>query len=362
MKPARRIHLLPQRPPAGLGWRALAAAALACFVFAAGASALDLSREPLRPLPAPHVDPDRARLGEKLFSDPRLSADGTVSCAHCHDLAEHGGADGLRHSFGVEGRETLINTPTVFNAALNVAQFWDGRAATLEEQINGPVTGHAEMAATWPGVVARLKRDAALAREFRRLYPDGVTPANIRDAIAEFERSLITVNSRFDRYLKGDESALTAREKHGYALFKSYGCVACHQGRNVGGNLFQKLGIVRDYFADHPPENAADAGRYNVTHRKADLHRFKVPSLRLAVLTPPYLHNGSQKTLAGVIRNVMAKYQLGRCIPDDDLRDIIAFLYTLPGEYRGRSLEPRDRRWLDFPRSRGACAPAGSRP
>ncbi|WP_202978118.1 cytochrome-c peroxidase [Mariprofundus erugo] len=309
--------------------------------------ALELSGEPVQPITRLNVDAQKVALGKKLFFDVRLSQNQSISCAHCHDLEEHGGADGLKHSFGVEGREGAVNSPTVFNAALNFAQFWDGRATTLEEQVDGPVTGHVEMASSWPEVVSRLAADDAFRNDFNRIYPTGLTADNIKNAIAEYERTLLTPGSRFDRYLNGDEAAITADEKRGYRLFKSYGCVACHQGRNVGGNLFQVLGVMGDYFADYPAENSAGRGRFNVTGLVEDMHRFKVPSLRLAVLTAPYFHNGSAKTLAEAIR-VMSKYQLGRDIPDDDLRAIIAFLYTLPGSYAGHSLEPSDREQLNF--------------
>ncbi|MDX8392092.1 MAG: cytochrome c peroxidase [Mariprofundaceae bacterium] len=311
------------------------------------ATAKDFSAEPLQPIMLLPVDVEKVRLGEKLFFDTRLSQDNSISCAHCHNLEDKGGADGLKHSFGVEGREGLVNSPTVFNAALNFAQFWDGRAATLEAQIEGPVTGHLEMAASWPDVVKKIAADAAYRKDFKYLYTTGITPDNIKNAIAEFERTLLTPDSRFDRFLRGDDDAINAEEKHGYALFKSYGCVACHQGRNVGGNLFQVLGVMQDYFVDHPAENDAANGRFNVTGDDADMHRFKVPSLRLAVITAPYFHDGSRLTLADTIR-AMAKYQLGRHIPDDDIRTIIAFLYTLPGSYKGRSLEPENRQHLIF--------------
>jgi len=325
-----------------------------CLLWSASASALDLAVEPIQPLPvALDVDARKAALGEKLFFDARLSADDSISCAHCHDLDGQAGADGLKHSFGVNGREGAINTPTVFNAALNLAQFWDGRAETLAEQVNGPVTGHVEMDARWPDVVKKLRMDAAYRSSFSHLYADGITPANIRASIAEYERTLLTPHSRFDRYLLGDDAAITSEEKHGYQLFKNYGCVACHQGRNVGGNLYQVLGVMRDYFADHPPvagqeaENKVALGRFNVTGDPADRHRFKVPSLRLAVLTAPYFHHGRYQTLAETIR-VMAKYQLGRHIPDADIRSIIRFLYTLPGEYKGKSLEPENKPQVHF--------------
>jgi len=310
------------------------------------ASAFDLSLEAIQPIEAVAVDKDKAALGKQLFFDTRLSHDNSISCAHCHTLDE-GGADGLKHSFGVEGREGSTNSPTVFNAALNFAQFWDGRAATLEEQINGPVLGHVEMASSWSEVIGKLKADTRYQNMADLVCKNGLDADCVRSAIAEFERTLITPNSRFDEYLRGDEHAIDAVEKHGYALFKSYGCVACHQGRNVGGNLYQTLGVMANYFDDFPSNNPASLGRFNVTQEPDDMHRFKVPSLRLAVLTAPYFHNGSQKDLYQTI-HTMGKYQLGRTIPDKDISSIIRFLYTLPGEYNGVSLEPNDRNQLNF--------------
>ena len=315
------------------------------FVSMNSAYALNLITEPLQPLQSLQTDAAKAALGKRLFFEVRLSHDDSISCAHCHHLEEMGGSNGLKHAFGVEGREGKVNSPTVFNAALNFAQFWDGRAATLEAQMDGPLTSPMEMASSWPEVVEKLHADLSYRKQFSGLYHDGITEYNIKNAIAEFERTLITTGSRFDRYLMGDEHAITAVEKHGYQLFKSYGCVACHQGKNVGGNLFQKLGVMRDYFAEHPAENDAANGRFNVTGKKADLHYFRVPSLRLAVLTAPYFHNGSKKNLVETIRT-MAKYQLGRTIPDADLRDIIHFLYTLPGDYNGHTLEPKEKAQL----------------
>ena len=326
---------------------------LPLLLLSSPAVALNLTLEPIKPIPKTlKVDPERAVLGEKLFFESKLSGDNSINCAHCHELDEKGGADGLKHSFGVEGREGLANSPTVFNAALNFAQFWDGRAATLEDQAAGPITAHAEMASTWPQVIAKLKADREYSKAFARLFDDGITEANIKHAIAEFERTLITPNSRFDRYLEGDETAITEEEKQGYQTFKEYGCTACHQGMNVGGNLFQVLGVMGDYYQDHEIENSADLGRFNVTGNDDDRHRFKVPSLRLTVLTAPYFHNGVYASLYDAIRT-MAKYQLGREIPDADVRSIIRFLYTLPGEYRGESLEPKERTHLIFPLKKG---------
>ncbi len=302
--------------------------------------ALNLDMEPLQPIPVLPVDAAQAALGKTLFFDVRLSHDNSISCASCHRLQDAGGADVSRFSYGVDGREGMVNTPTVFNAALNFAQFWDGRADTLAEQVNGPLTGHGEMASSWSEVLGKLKQDTKIRAQAAKVCRQGLDADCVRDAIAAFENTLTTPNSRFDRYLKGDTHAINAQEQHGYALFKSYGCIGCHQGRNVGGNLFQKLGVMADYFADFPSDNPASLGRYNVTQNPEDKHVFKVPSLRLVVLTAPYFHDGSQKTLRQTIHR-MAKYQLGRKIPDGDVTAIIRFLYTLPGTYQGKSLEPK---------------------
>jgi len=295
--------------------------------------------EPIQPLPAPPMlDVDKVALGEKLFNEPRLSVDDSISCAHCHDLAS-GGSDGLRHAMGVNGKEGLVNSPTVFNAALHIAQFWDGRAPTLEAQIDGPVHNPKEMASSWPEVIAKLGADSGYTEAFSKLYPDGISSDTIKDAIATFERTLVTLNAPFDRFLRGDADAISVEAKQGYRLFKEYGCASCHQGANVGGNMYQRFGVVRDYFADHAIENQADMGRFNVTGREEDRHFFRVPCLRLVTLTAPYFHNGSAETLEDAIK-VMAKYQLGREISRHDISLIIAFLGTLAGEYRGNRLQP----------------------
>jgi len=303
------------------------------------AVAADYSNEPVQPIPTNvQLDEKKVKLGEQLFLDPRLSADNSISCAHCHGL-DSGGVDGTKHSFGVGGREGPINSPTVFNSSLNFAQFWDGRAATLEDQIEGPIHADREMASNWPEIIKKLSGDTSYVGQFNASYKGEISASTIKDAIATFERSLNTPNSRFDRYLRGDADAITADEKLGYELFKDYGCVACHQGANVGGNMYQTFGVMGDYFKDRGGHSKVDAGRFNVTGEEEDKHVFKVPSLRLAVLTAPYFHDGSKEKLEDAIK-IMAKYQLGRDIPDDDIALIIKFLRTLPGEYNGRSLEP----------------------
>jgi cytochrome c peroxidase len=231
----------------------------------------------------------------------------------------------------------MVNTPTVFNSSLNHQQFWDGRASDLEEQITFVVENKQEFATHWPLIVAKLNQDTHYKKTFNKLYPDGITADNIRNAIAIYEQSLLTLNSPFDRYLLGDSNAINASAKEGYRLFKDYGCVACHQGSNVGGNLFMKFGVFGDYFAQRGNTTPADLGRFNVTGNESDRHVFRVPSLRLAVLTPPYFHDGSVETLDDAVK-IMAKHQLGRIISEQDITYIVEFLTTLPGEYKGQPL------------------------
>ena len=293
--------------------------------------------EPLEPLPAQvDVDPAKVALGERLFHDPRLSKDGTVSCASCHDLAS-GGDDGRVVSIGVEGKPGVINSPTVFNVGFNIAQFWDGRAETLEDQIDGPIQSEIEMANLWPDVVVTLEGDDEYPGLFRALWPEEmISRRTIKNAIAEFMRSLVTPNSRFDKWLAGDDQALSPLEKKGYKLFKGYGCSSCHQGRNVGGNMFQVFGVLNEYFTRRGNITKADMGRFNVTGNDEDRHAFKVPSLRMAAHTAPYLHDGSAKTLRDAV-DAMFEFQLGRTAPDSDKDAIVAFIETLAGETGGTS-------------------------
>ena len=302
---------------------------IAATLVAATAGANGL--EPIRPIPDdPSVDPVKAALGERLFHDTRLSKDNTVSCASCHDL-DAGGDDGRRVSLGVGGAEGQINAPTVFNVGYSFKQFWDGRADTLESQIDGPVTSPVEMGSLWPDVIAKLYRDDTYPAEFVAIYVDGISRNSVKNALAEFMRSLTTPNSRFDDYLNGNRGALDAEEQRGYDLFKSYGCASCHQGANVGGNMFQVFGVLNDYFRRRGDITDADRGRFNVTGNEADMHAFKVPSLRMAAHTAPYLHDGSAATLRDAV-DIMFEFQLGREAPDTDKNAIVAFIRSLAGE------------------------------
>jgi cytochrome c peroxidase len=246
--------------------------------------------------------------------------------------------DRLPRSRGIGGKEGTINAPTVFNSRYDFRQFWDGRAETLEDQVDGPLQNPIEMGGTWPKAVAMLADDSTFSGEFAAIYPDGIQPGNIRDAIATFERSLVTPNSRFDRFLRGDRAALNENERDGYRLFKRIGCISCHQGMNIGGNSYQKLGIMENYFEARGHINASDFGRFNVTRREEDRFFFKVPSLRNVALTAPYLHDGSAKTLNDAVR-IMARYQLGVRLEEAEEAAIVAFLRTLTGEYQGKLLQ-----------------------
>ena len=290
------------------------------------------TREPIKPIEEIDVDPEKVVLGRALFHDPRLSKDNTTACASCHDLA-NGGDDGLRVSVGVGGKAGTINSPTVFNVGLNFKQFWDGRADTLEEQIDGPLQSELELGSLWPEVLAKLYAHESYPARFSALYPDGITQKNAKNALAEFMKSLTTPNSRFDQWLRGDDDALTPLEERGYTLFKLYGCVSCHQGANVGGNMFQVFGVLNNYFQKRGNVTDADLGRYNVTGDPLDRHVFKVPSLRMVALTAPYLHDGSAATLREAL-DAMFEFQLGRSAPDADKEAIVAFLKTLPGDNR----------------------------
>ena len=282
------------------------------------------------------LDVEKVALGKSLFHDPRLSLNNTVSCASCHNLST-GGVDGLSRSVGINAGVSAVNTPTVFNSGFNFVQFWDGRAISLEDQIEGPLNHPKEMGSNWKQVVGKLSQDKFSLNQFIKFYPDGITPTNIKDAIATFERSLITPNSRFDKFLNGEINAINQQEKHGYELFQSYGCTSCHQGMNIGGNMYEKMGLMGNYFADRGNLTEADNGRFNLNHDSNSLHEFRVPSLRNVALTAPYFHDGYAKTLDDAVA-IMAKYQLGRPMPKDDMDAIVAYLKTLTGEYEGKPL------------------------
>ncbi|MCT7948324.1 cytochrome-c peroxidase [Ancylothrix sp. C2] len=290
--------------------------------------------------PIPEVMPlasEKVALGNKLFHEPKLSGNNQISCATCHNLSK-GGVDWRKLSVGMNGTVTQFNTPTVFNSGFNFKQNWTGKANTLEQQIETSISNPRSMGSSWKDVLQKLKNEPEYVNLFRQIYSQEISKENVEDAIATFERSLFTANSRFDKFLKGDSAAITEKEKEGYRIFNEYGCVSCHQGVNVGGNLFQKFGIIGDPLANKPtPITEADLGRFIITGKEEDRHVFKVPSLRNITLTPPYFHDGSAKTLDKAI-DIMAEYQLGRKLSKNETELIVKFLRTLEGEYQGNPL------------------------
>ncbi len=310
----------------GLRLRHVAVLGLLYLVQAGNVFALTI--EPL-PEKVDTASSEEVMLGKALFHDKRLSSDNSISCASCHDVS-NGGDDGLPMSVGIGGVKGKLNAPSVYNTRFHFAQFWDGRASSLEEQVSGPVHNPTEMNSSWPKVVEKLKKDKQLAARFRRVYGEGLSAENIIRAIVSYENNLVTLDSAFDRYLRGDESAINAQERAGYDLFKAYGCISCHQGKAVGGNMYQVFGVTKNYFAEKEYVRKADFGRFNVTGNLSDKYRFKVPSLRNIDQTAPYLHDGSVETLEEMVR-IMAEFQLGRPIEDDHVDAIVAFLKTLTG-------------------------------
>ncbi|HVS17904.1 MAG TPA: cytochrome c peroxidase [Planctomycetota bacterium] len=287
---------------------------------------------PIQPIPdLSDYDVARADLGQRLFHDSRLSKDGTISCASCHDIAS-GGADGLQYSIGVGGAVGGINAPTVINARFNFRQFWNGRARDLRTQVDGPLLHPAEMATTWGEVIATLNSDASYVSAFQSAYGHGPDANSVRDAIATFEMSLITPDCDFDRWLMGDDSAISEVAKAGFELFVNIGCITCHQGVNVGGNMFQPFGKGSSYFDERGGEiTDADLGRFSVTGDERDRHTFRVAPLRNVAVTAPYMPDGSAETLADAVQ-ILARHQLGEELTGDEVAMIVAFLETLTGD------------------------------
>ena len=272
-------------------------------------------QEPITPVPLPPAaDPLKLALGERLFADPRLSHDGQLTCSSCHDLHSNG-ADGKRQRVAGDGSILPFNTLTVFNAALSFRLNWEGNFRTLEAQAESSLENTANLATNANEVLKKLDADPEVVRRFTRAYGHRPDRTSLLDAIATYERSLVTPGSRFDRWLEGDTGALSEEEQNGYRLFKSLGCVSCHQGVNVGGNLFERHGIF------HP-----------LASPKPEILR--VPSLRNVATTPPYFHDGSAPTLRKAVRK-MALAQLDETLSDQQIESIVAFLNTLTGTYRG---------------------------
>ena len=285
------------------------------------------STEPIQPVEAAKIkNPAMVELGKKLYFDPRLSKSGFISCNSCHNLSM-GGTDNIKTSIGDHWNQGPINAPTVLNSSMNLAQFWDGRAANLKAQAGGPIANPGEMGFTHKLAVEVLQSIPAYVAEFKSTFgTDKVTIDEVTTAIAAFEETLVTPNSRFDKWLKGDNTALNADELAGYKLFKDSGCVACHNGPAVGGNSYQKMGVVEPYKTTNKAE-----GRFGVTGKDADRFNFKVPTLRNVALTYPYFHDGGAATLKDAV-NTMGRIQLGKKFTDAENIKVVAFLKTLTGD------------------------------
>lgn len=292
--------------------------------------------EQILPLPTKvEYNKEKALLGKKLYFDPILSKDNSISCASCHNL-ELGGVDNLQYSYGIEGKLGNINTPTVLNAIYNFRQMWDGRAKNLTHQIQFPITNPNEMGNDFNNIIKTLSNDNYYNKAFNKIYKDGITKENIGNALEEFQKTLVTP-SAFDEYLRGDENALTSNQKKGYELFQKKGCISCHNGINIGGGLFARFGLIDNTITDilenkekYEGENP-HFGLYNVTKNDFDKYYFKVPSLRNVALTGPYLHDGRVETLKEAISSI-AKAQLGLNLTDEEVLLIEEFLKSLNGK------------------------------
>jgi cytochrome c peroxidase len=299
----------------------IAAVAVACL------SSVVFADEPIQPIEAAKdINTAQAELGKKLYFDPRLSKSGFISCNSCHNLSM-GGTDNLQTSIGHKWNQGPINAPTVLNSSMNIKQFWDGRAADLKEQAGGPIANPGEMAFTHELTIEVLMSIPQYVDEFKKVFSkDGITIDEVTQAIAEFEKTLVTPNARFDQWLKGDKAALNESELAGYELFKSSGCTACHNGTAVGSNSFQKMGVVEPYKTANKAE-----GLKGLTGKDEDRFKFKVPTLRNVEMTYPYFHDGAATTLSQAV-DTMGRLQLGKKLTDDENAKIVAFLKTLTGE------------------------------
>lgn len=299
---------------------------LAASLLVIGATSA-VAAEPIQPIaPAKVTNPALVELGKKLFFEPRLSKSGFISCNSCHNLSR-GGSDNIPTSIGHNWQQGPINSPTVLNSSLNFVQFWDGRAANLQEQAGGPIANPGEMAFSHTLAIDMLESIPGYVASFKKAFGAGkIDIDKVTKAIAAFEETLVTPNSRFDKWLKGDKKAITGDELAGYKLFKDSGCTACHNGPAAGGNSFQKMGIVEPYKATSPAE-----GRSAVTGNDADRFSFKVPTLRNVELTYPFFHDGAANTLKEAV-DIMGRLQLGRKFTDDENAKIVAFLKTLTGD------------------------------
>ncbi len=321
--------IFPNRRSKGEIMRNFSLTIVCCAITLASASAMaaNAPAEPIQPItPAKISNPAMVELGKKLFFDPRLSKSGYISCNSCHNLSM-GGSDNLVSSIGHDWQQGPINSPTVLNSKFNLAQFWDGRAKDLQEQAGGPIANPKEMASTHELAVNVVSSIPQYVEEFNKVFGSRkISIKEMTQAIAAFEETLVTPNSRFDKWLMGDKKAINAQELAGYQLFKDSGCVACHNGVAVGGASFQRMGVVEPYKTSNPA-----AGRFAVSGQEAERFMFKVPTLRNVELTYPYFHDGAASTLNQAV-DTMGRIQLGKKFTPEENAKIVAFLKTLTGD------------------------------
>lgn len=279
------------------------------------------------------VNAEKVALGEKMFNDKRLSIDNTLACSSCH-LLDQGGVDNKQYSEGVDNQFGDINAPTVYNAAFNFIQFWDGRADDLAIQAAGPPVNPVEMGAhTWSDICVKLNKDKELVAQFKNIFSaDSISETQVTDVIAEYEKTLITPDSRFDDYLKGDKIALNSDEIKGFELFEQYDCHTCHVGQNLGGQSFEYMGLHKDYLSDRGNIIKADNGRFNVTNNEIDRHKFKTPTLRNVELTYPYFHDGTVLTLEDAVEKMVVYQTTNNSITQDEVSKITSFLKSLTSQ------------------------------
>jgi len=281
--------------------------------------------EPIKPIPQ-HIkyDKEKAELGKLLFVDPNLSSDGTVACVSCHSF-EYGGADPRPVSIGVRGLKGNANAPTVYNSYFNFRQFWNGRAKDLKDQANGPIHNPVEMDMVPDRIEKYMYENKQYRSLFKRVFNSKPTYDYALEAIAEFEKALYTPNSKLDRYLR-NEVQLSPKEVKGYHLFKVLGCITCHNGVNIGGNSYQKFGLIFSYkWKSNFPD------RFAITKKQKDKNVYKVPTLRNIAMTAPYLHDGSAATLRDALQK-MSHHNLGFDLNKEEIDALIAFMSTLTGE------------------------------
>lgn len=285
------------------------------------------ANEPIQPIkPVKPENAELVELGKMLFFDPRLSKSGFISCNSCHNLSM-GGTDNIQTSIGHKWQQGPINAPTVLNASMNLAQFWDGRAKDLKEQAGGPIANPGEMASTHDIAVKVINSMPQYQAQFKKAFgSDGVDIDRVTTAIAAFEETLVTPGSRFDKWLEGDKNALSKEEQDGYNVFKTSGCAKCHNGPAVGGNSFEKMGVHKPYETKSTAE-----GRKGVTGKEEDNLHFKVPTLRNVELTYPYFHDGGAATLEAAV-DTMAKIQLNKELSKAEIANVVAFLKALTGK------------------------------